>query len=375
MTAAAIGMKTITVIIHVTKEQKSGQFTTSLMDLLELTDGHQVTDPRDKIYSILGLVSDRDKIYPDYSKSVAEVYTDAMSKVVKHSPRALLRAGITFPAIANRLDIPSWVIDLRVLPGNAACQGLTFGITAPYGLSESQASLNSMRFSSDLRVLSLPLFIFDKIQYISPIGTPTPNFWEALTLDGQSTTYPTGEPRLRASFRTLLADTDPKQFAAGRLDLKTDEFFTLAAAFFQYIASVEYENFENAITVGIPHPLIPDFEARSVSPPVFHYLLWSKQPSNGRSEEEILEPFLGPRCGQGSLKWNQTSTLGWDDWDRQEERTYRALRGWIDSMVERRTLFSTEKTYMGMGPTLTKEGDVVAVVPGVDMPLVLREAC
>jgi len=47
------------------------------------------------------------KIYPDYSKSVAEVYTDAMSKVVKHSPRALLRAGITFPAIANRLDIPS----------------------------------------------------------------------------------------------------------------------------------------------------------------------------------------------------------------------------------------------------------------------------
>jgi len=60
MTAAAIGMKTVTVIIHVTKEQKSGQFTTSLMDLLELTDGHQVTDPRDKIYSILGLVSDRD---------------------------------------------------------------------------------------------------------------------------------------------------------------------------------------------------------------------------------------------------------------------------------------------------------------------------
>lgn len=126
--------------------------------------------------------------------------------------------------------------------------------------------------------------------------------------------------------------------------------------------------------VGIPHPLIPDFEARSVSPPVFHYLLWSKQTSNGRSEEEILEPFLGPRGGQGSLKWNQTSTLGWDDWDRHEERTYRALRGWIDSMVERRTLFNTEKTYMGMGPTLTKEGDVIAVVPGVDMPLVLREA-
>ena len=109
--------------------------------------------------------------------------------------------------------------------------------------------------------------------------------------------------RLRALFRTLLADTDPKQFAAGRLDLKTDEFFTLAAAFFQYITSVEYENFENAMRVGIPHPLIPDFEAKSVSP-------WSKQPSNGRSEEEILEPFLGPSCGQGSLKWNQTSTLG-----------------------------------------------------------------
>ena len=43
-------------------------------------------------------------------------------------------------------------------------------------------------------------------------------------------------------------------------------------------------------------------------------------------------------------------------------------------MVERRTLFSTEKTYMGMGPTLTKECDMIAVVPGVDMPLVLREA-
>lgn len=138
------------------------------------------------------------------------MYTDAMSKVVKHSPRALLRAGITFPAIANRLDIPSWVIDLRILPGNAACQGPTFGIIAPYGLSESQAPPNSMRFSADLRVLSLPLFIFDKIQYISLIGTPSPNFWEAPIIDGESTTYPIGEPRRRALFRTLLADTDPK---------------------------------------------------------------------------------------------------------------------------------------------------------------------
>ena len=96
---------------HSLEEQKNR----SLLDLLvtfyvNVPPRSQLrsTDPRDKIYSLLGIASDAEKlkIVPDYSKSVEEVYTDAAAKILSLGKLELLH--YVHPQNPN---MPSWVPD------------------------------------------------------------------------------------------------------------------------------------------------------------------------------------------------------------------------------------------------------------------------
>jgi hypothetical protein len=82
------------------------------------------TDPRDKIYGLLGIVDFKRysdiNIEPDYSKTTAEVYADFIrralrSKTVEKEEKAtfLLSAGLRHPTIEPSLNLPTWVPDFR----------------------------------------------------------------------------------------------------------------------------------------------------------------------------------------------------------------------------------------------------------------------
>ncbi|KAK8093705.1 hypothetical protein PG997_000390 [Apiospora hydei] len=47
----------------------------SLADIVDLTGGSEATDPRDRVYGLLGLVDSQNAIEPDYDMTAAEVYT------------------------------------------------------------------------------------------------------------------------------------------------------------------------------------------------------------------------------------------------------------------------------------------------------------
>ena len=66
------------------------------------------TDPRDKVYSLLGIVSDAEqlRIVPDYSKSVEEVYTEAAAKILSLGKLELLQH-----VRPQNPNMPSWVPD------------------------------------------------------------------------------------------------------------------------------------------------------------------------------------------------------------------------------------------------------------------------
>ena len=71
------------------------------------------TDPRDKIFALLSLASDREDlrqrdVFPDYSKSCAEVYTLAMAAMLEQGHMSLL-PFCQRPKMVR--DIPSWVPD------------------------------------------------------------------------------------------------------------------------------------------------------------------------------------------------------------------------------------------------------------------------
>ena len=56
---------------------KSATPAATLLDVLARFREAEASDPRDKIYGLLGLTSEDHGIVPDYSKSVQEVFIDA----------------------------------------------------------------------------------------------------------------------------------------------------------------------------------------------------------------------------------------------------------------------------------------------------------
>lgn len=105
--------------------RKRGQKLSLLADLMT-TRFCQATDPRDKIYGLLGLHSSRTPaitMLPDYTKTVQEVFMETTARVMQtYQPIALY---LSFPlhewhevdeAASPRMpNLPSWAIDITLL--------------------------------------------------------------------------------------------------------------------------------------------------------------------------------------------------------------------------------------------------------------------
>ncbi|KAG7294405.1 hypothetical protein NEMBOFW57_004476 [Staphylotrichum longicolle] len=76
-------------------------------------DQAEATDPRDKVFALLGLVKNTMGIKPNYQWSVAHVYTLAASRFVLSGNAAFL--SIPRPRSAQ-LKLPSWVVDWSAVP-------------------------------------------------------------------------------------------------------------------------------------------------------------------------------------------------------------------------------------------------------------------
>jgi hypothetical protein len=94
------------------------------VDYLIYTNECDATDPRDKVYGILGLVGksvSRPWTIPDYRKSPQEVFTETVFFLIQNDPVALygqfplhpMRAarGTTLPNVSG---LPSWCMDLTI---------------------------------------------------------------------------------------------------------------------------------------------------------------------------------------------------------------------------------------------------------------------
>jgi hypothetical protein len=84
-----------------------------LYPMLVRTRTSDATDPRDKLYAILGLVDERDdpRLRPDYTLTVEEVYTKLAMTIITRSQSldCLGSAGLV-----RDHDVPSWVADWTV---------------------------------------------------------------------------------------------------------------------------------------------------------------------------------------------------------------------------------------------------------------------
>ncbi|KAL8695328.1 MAG: hypothetical protein Q9218_000227 [Villophora microphyllina] len=208
------------------------QYGDSLLELLDYMRPTESSEPRDKVYAILGMASDLDpfSIIPDYSKSLAEVYTD----VVRFSfsqPRNGLQvlSQVAHLAADTRKqlgcdhddDLPSWVPDYRDDLGPSPLSQLWGASKWAYNACGAHKSHNARIECSQLILQGSKI---DQIAKISKMGQlwdeNFPNLTEIQSWAAEApsaTCLPPGEIVDKALRTTILADIDPFRKSRGNV--------------------------------------------------------------------------------------------------------------------------------------------------------------
>jgi hypothetical protein len=94
------------------RQRKSLSFETILKGTMNLRS----TDPRDKIYGILGLVSEeaRNAIAVDYKKPAPWTLVPTMAYMIRHEPNSLALLGLLWSTRPFDTPVPSWVPDFTI---------------------------------------------------------------------------------------------------------------------------------------------------------------------------------------------------------------------------------------------------------------------
>jgi hypothetical protein len=117
----------------------------SLLQQLHDTRRSRSTDPRDKVFALLGLLSPEDKwsILPDYTTSVESVYVGVAVAIINRQASLRILSGVgdeadTCYGRASSSDLPSWVPDWSTSP-LVASLGLSNIYLEPYDAGGSPA--------------------------------------------------------------------------------------------------------------------------------------------------------------------------------------------------------------------------------------------
>lgn len=96
----------------------------SMLDVLSRIRYTNSTDPRDKIYALLSLVTDSISITVDYKLPTRAVYTDCMKKLINHEGNFDVLVQSPWEIDGNKdrsKDLPSWVTDFAELATLTSC--------------------------------------------------------------------------------------------------------------------------------------------------------------------------------------------------------------------------------------------------------------
>jgi hypothetical protein len=132
-----------------------------LWSLLRRNRRQDCTDPRDKVYSVLGMMDQRMRgaLQPDYTKSVSQVFTMAIVEAIKHSGNLHVLNLVDHGSITPNQMLPSWVADLQTV---VQTERLTKH--NPKFKYYQFARLNPITFSDDLQILRTDGLFIDIIE-------------------------------------------------------------------------------------------------------------------------------------------------------------------------------------------------------------------
>ena len=301
----------------------------SLSLLLSSMRRFQATDPRDKIYSLLGLVRDKKDskshgkvssniIRPDYFSSVDTIFRQVTKSVIRHESSVTLLSTVEDGSLGVTPNLPSWVPDYAVWQ-EVTILGMPHNPHQYYAGGDEPPVIYDSDLDTNDDILSLAGYEIDSV-----IGVGMCNDRKAIE---------NRESEVLMSWLQLIA-TLPESYGDG-----------------QPREDVIWRTFIGNVG-GAINPAHEDYARHFLA--FLHGIL--KDENDLRKAVEILNASTSTRV------WQETGMAGDPD-------LYAASFVYITGL---RRLFVTEKGHVGLGAKSIQTGDKVFLFPGGLVPFVLR---
>jgi hypothetical protein len=306
----------------------------TMLDLLISLHALQASDPRDKIYALLALASDRDslRIEIDYSCTMESLYTQVATRIINaYQPITLLYSNLGIKSF----EFPSWVPDWsswRFGTGGMLVESVSFA---------SGSTKASMRVVGN-GILEVTGSLFDQIVHLSePLG---PRF----SIPFASTKHRNEDKRDK-----LEEDPDPSIHGQdGEAMLSTHDWMAMQA---------------DIVTHLHPYP-----DGSSPSEVFWRTLICNMtlyEAPAGANHGLYFEAYQRVCSGEAFRDSSaQDSSMLTVTYDMAKE-----FHDTIRRRMRYRRLCVTAKKYFGAVPEESQVGDWVCVIDGARAPFVLRD--
>jgi len=292
------------------------------LELLHLAQNYEASDARDHVFALLGhpdaIVGDSSIIWPDYTKSVGQIYTQLMFRLLQINKNLRPLSIIHHDELIIDEELPSWVPALH-----KPSYTNPFGINKTYYYNAGSAVTDMTRLGNDLDgILTVRGFVFDTLRSHSSMfpenGDATdPDkvkaFREAFALSQSQVTYEDGK-RLEAFGLTMVAGLIEYTEAEKEIAQHRANF----SAYFIRLYDME-PNGEWNLPLARDSKLLGDIRNDAINGIECHF------------------------TRDADVAWNS------------------------------RRFFCTSRGYFGLGPKLLMEGDLCCVLFGAKVPFVLRK--
>ena len=301
----------------------------SLTLLLSSMRRSKATEPRDKIYSLLGLLRDEEDseihgkvakniIRPDYSLSVDTIFRQVTKSLIKHESSLALLSIVEDASLRVTLNLPSWVPDYAVWQ-EVTILGMPDNPHKYYAGGDEPPCLYNSDFDTNHDTLSLIGYEMDSVIEVG------------ICNDHRSTYY--CKPEILMSWLKMI-ETLPDSYGDG--ESRNDVIWRTL------IGNVG----------GTTHPAHVDYARHFLA--FLHHIL--------KDENDLRKAIGILKAGTSTRAWQETAMAG-------NPHCYGTSFVYIAAL---RRLFVTEKGYIGLGAQSVQKGDKVFVFPGGIVPFVLR---
>ncbi|KXS93518.1 hypothetical protein AC578_1445 [Pseudocercospora eumusae] len=337
----------------------------------------QSTDPRDKVYALLGLLDKResDLITVDYNIELGRLYMEATYASIAANENLHILQFVK--SARSEITLPSWAVDFSYSYKTEKSDWFASTDMSKYLFAEppkpwcqafpqitAQASLNLQTRSLSLRGLE-----FDNI--LHTFETNKGDYFEEFL---QGVMDFAKSPLSLFGDRPILLTPDEQKVWSLITDISTNPY--------------------DSLRDRMQRPLLPSRRSQASTadgnsrPPLPPRSSHSSTQSPGSNASEGLRPLLPPRPSQSSSSpslpaHNETIMQMWSlrifsTWTRRfggeslGYRSYGLWKAYLSSLSTYDTFFITKSGFVGIGHKSLTKGDLVSLMYGANWPVMLR---